>query len=246
MAVLCRTITQPSHVVVRQQQSEYVAAQGGWFPTLRQRFGDTYSELTIFCLGYRESLLLRIADVERWYRDYEVEPLGTNASPPSSYVTTNAAAARAAEGAGAVYFMKCYFGDNDWAAEEQGRIIDIRDTNTWDNPLVYVHEPELSLACERCCRRPATWRSTDTRVQPWREQRLCASCTAAELALARHGATVRDSLSEMSLARRHSLGDDLRDDFERIERWWNVLPAPAEVNAALERCRGLLKAVRGR
>jgi len=54
------------------------------------------------------------------------------------------------------------------------------------------------------------------------------------------------SLSEISPARRQSLGHHLADDFHRIERWWNVLPAAAEVSAALERWRALLKEDRGK
>jgi hypothetical protein len=241
MSIRCRTITDPAHLRVQEQQTEYWMKEGGYFPHLRREHGERYPALRIFCLGCDESLIVSASEVERWRRDYVVHPLGTNASPPSFYLATNPKAARAAEAAGAAYLMKCYFGPNDWAAEDDGRVIDLRDAPTWDHPVVYALGQDLARVCERCAERPSAWFATDTRTEPWVERQLCEFCTAVELAPHALAEAQRfehwvTSLSEKG---RRSVAEDVAGAFGRMERWWKLLPAPAEVAAALERCREL-------
>jgi hypothetical protein len=38
---------------------------------------------------------------------------------------------------------------------------------------------------------------------------------------------------------RRSVAEDLKSRLEQMERWWQHLPVPAEVAAALQRCRQL-------
>ncbi|HXY32249.1 MAG TPA: hypothetical protein VEI06_16195 [Gemmatimonadaceae bacterium] len=238
MTVRCRTIDER----LRSDDRRSRRVEGGavYFPHLRLEHGDRYPGLTVYCLGRRESLTLTVAEVERWHRDYEVRPIGTNASPPGFYLATNPDAARAAHAAGAAYLMKCYFGPDDWAAEKEGRVIDLRSAGNWrDFPEVYSHEPELGVTCSECRKRPATWVATNRQVTPWRDRRLCGICAARELepaALdsARHFAEWVGALTPKG---RRSVADDVAQSLERMERWWKHLPIPPAVEAALDRCR---------
>jgi hypothetical protein len=138
--------------------------------------------------------------------------------------------------------MKCYFGPNDWAAEEEGRVIELRDTATWDQPVVYALAPELcATVCERCGERSATWLATDTRSTPWLDRPLCEVCTAAELAphALEQAEQFERGVTALSEKGRRSVEKDIASTIERMERWWKLLPAPPEIAAALERCRRL-------
>jgi protein-arginine kinase activator protein McsA len=239
MTLKCRTIKEPSYLSAREQSAEYWKKEGGHFPHLRRDHGDHYPELKIFCLGWRESLVVTAAEVERYDGDYAVNPMGTNASPPSFYLATNPEAARAANALGAAYIMKCHFGPNDWAAEEEGRVIDIRDTETWDTPEVFALTPDLDTTCESCGKRPATWLATDTRAKPWLDRELCDACAAAAVA----PRTLEDAerferwVTSLSEKGRRSVTNDIASSLERMERAWKLLPVPPEVAVAIARCR---------
>jgi len=241
MRIRCRTISEPAQLRAREQDAAFWAEDGGYFPDLRRAHGDRYPELPIFCVGCDESLVVSASDVERWRRDYDVHPSGTNASPPSFYLPTNPESARAAVAAGAAYLMKCFFGPNDWAAEEEGRVIDLRDASTHDYPVVYARTPDLGSACERCGERPATWSATDTRATPWRERRLCEVCTAVELTphTLDDAERFEQHVTALSAKGRQSVASDIASAMERMERRWKLLPMPPEVATALERCRRL-------
>jgi hypothetical protein len=141
--------------------------------------------------------------------------------------------------------MKCYFGADDRAAEEEGWVLELRDPTTWDEPLVYALAPELDAICDRCGERPATWSATwsatDTRTTPWGERRLCEVCTAEELAPHALGEAegLEHGFAELSEKGRRTRAGDLTNAIESLARWWKVLPAPPEAVAALERCRRL-------
>ncbi len=241
MAVSCRSITEPSQRAAWEQHARHWEREGGNFPDLRQKHGARYPELVIFCLGYRESLITRVAEVERFQREYDAYPLGHNASPPSAYLATNPDAARAAHASGAAYLMKCYFSRDERATQEAGLTIEVRDTATWDFPQVFAFTPDLGAPCESCRERPATWRATDTRADPWRDRALCEVCTAAELAP--HTLAMAEELeawvATLSEKGRRSVAEDLKSRREQMERWWQHLPVPAEVAAALQQCRQL-------
>lgn len=241
MALRCRSITEPSQLAAWEEHSRYWEKEGGHFPQLRQEHGDRYPELVVFCLGWRESLIARVCEVERYQREYDAHPAGYSAGPPSSSLASNPDAARAAYASGAAYLMKCHSSRDDLAAEEAGLTIEVRDAATWDYPQVFVLTPNLDAPCESCGKRAATWRATNTREKPWRERTLCEVCTAAELAprtlaMAEELEAWVTNLSEKG---RRSVAEDLTSRLEQMERWWKHLPAPAEVAAALQRCRRL-------
>jgi hypothetical protein len=239
MTLKCRAITEPSHLGVREQTAEYWKKEGGRFPHLRREHGDRYPELKIFCLGWRESLVVTAAEVERYDRDYEVHPMGTSASPPSSYLAAHPEAARAANAEGAAYLMRCHMGPDEWAAEKDGRVVDVRDAETWDTPEVFALTPDLDTTCEACGVRPATWLATDTRTKSWRDRKLCDTCTATALAPRTFSEAERFEkwVTSLSVKGRRSVSDDIAASLERMERAWKHLPVPAEVAAAIAHCR---------
>ncbi|HEY9429440.1 MAG TPA: hypothetical protein VIR34_19935 [Gemmatimonadaceae bacterium] len=241
MALRCRSITEQSERAAWEQHARFWEREGGNFPDLRQKHGDRYPELVIFCLGYRESLIVRVSEVERYEREYDAHPAGYSAGPPSSSLARNPDAARAAHASGAAYLMKCHSNRDDLAAAEAGLTIEVRDTATWDFPQVFAFTPDLGALCESCRERRATWRATDTRTDPWRDRTLCEVCAAAELAP--HTLALAEELeawvATLSEKGRRSVAEDLKSRLEQMERWWQHLPVPAEVAAALQRCRQL-------
>ncbi len=241
MAVSCHGITEPSQRAEWEERSRYTEEEGGHFPRLREEHGDRYPELEIFCLGWRESLIVRVSEVERYKREYDAHPAGYSAGPPRSYLATNPAAARAAYSSGAAYLMKCHSTRDDLAAADAGLIINVRDAATRDFPQLFEHTPDLGVLCERCGERTATWRATDARTDPWRERTLCEVCTAAELAP--YALAMAEELeawvTKLSEKGRRSVAAELASRLEQMERWWRHLPVPPEVAAALQRCRQL-------
>jgi protein-arginine kinase activator protein McsA len=241
MAIRCRSITEPAQRAAWEQHAGHWEKEGGYFPNLRREHGDRYAESVIFCLGWRESLVARVAEVERYQREYDAHPAGYSASPPSAYLATEPEAARAAHAIGAVYFMKCHSGEDDRAAIVAGLTIEVRDTATWDFPQVFAFTPGLGVPCENCGERRAAWRATDTRTDPWLDRTICEVCTAAELAP--HTLAMAEELeawvSNLSEKGRRSVAEDITGRLEDMERWWQHLPIPAEVAVALQRCRQL-------
>jgi protein-arginine kinase activator protein McsA len=241
MAVSCRSITEPSERAAWEEHARSREMEGGHFPVLREEHGDRYPDLVVFCLGWRESLIARVSEVERYQREYDAHPAGYSAGPPSFFLASNPDAARAAYASGAAYLMKCHSNRDDLAAEEAGLTIEVRDGATWDFPQLFVFTPELGMLCESCGERAATWRATDTRTDPWRERTLCEVCTAAELAP--HTLAMAEELeawvAKLSEKGRRSVAEDLTRRLEQMEQWWRHLPVPAEVAAALQRCRQL-------
>ncbi len=241
MAVRCRSITEPAQRAAWEQHAGFWEKEGGRFSDLRREHGDRYAELVVFCLGWRESLVARVAEVERYQREYDAHPAGYSAGPPSAFLATDPDAARAAHASGAAYLMKCHSGRDDRAADETGVMIEVRDTATWDFPQVFAFTPDPGALCESCSERGATWRATDTRTDPWRDRALCEVCTAAELAP--HTLAMAEELeawvAKLSEKGRRSVAEDLKSRLEQMERWWQHLPVPAEVAAALQRCRQL-------
>lgn len=239
VTIRCRTMTDLAELDAHRQMTAEAS-----FPHLLDEWGDDrYPRLRIFCTGWRESLVVTAADVERYKRDYAVHPMGTNASPPSFYLATNPDAARAAVAAGAVYMMECHLGPDDWAAQEEGRVIEVRDSETWNYPQVFAWSPDLATTCEECRQRPASWRATDTRFTPWRERALCAWCTATALAprSIADGDRYESWVTSFSDKGRRAAAGDIAAAFARLERWWKHLPMPAEVAVVIERCRALAR-----
>ncbi|NUQ19814.1 MAG: hypothetical protein HOQ09_02525 [Gemmatimonadaceae bacterium] len=239
MKVRCRQIVDADALATHAQMAGGETEGEAYFSHLQQEWGDRYPALRIFCAGWRESLVVSAAEVERYQRDYEVGPMGTNAGPPSGYLAANPDVARAAVAAGAVYVMECHFDASDWTPEKEGRVIDVRPAESWDFPNVFALTPDLDSTCEMCGQRSATWRATDTRSTPWKEELLCSQCTAnilAPLAIA-DGERFLVGVKALSEKGRRSVARDIAARLERMERWWKHLPVPAEVAAVLARCR---------
>lgn len=236
MTIRCRTMTSASELRVHEPMAEDARS-----PQLLEEERESDANARIFCAGWRESLVATTAGVERYRRDYDVRPMGTNASPPSFYLATNPDAARAAAAAGATLLMKCHFASRDWAPENEGRVIDVRESETWNYPEVFALSPDLETTCEECGLRPAIWRATNTQFTPWRERALCEQCTAAAIAARSiaDGERYERWVSSLSEKGRRAASDDLAAALERLERWWKRLPMPPEVAAVMERCRAL-------
>jgi hypothetical protein len=137
--------------------------------------------------------------------------------------------------------MKCYFGPEDWAEEQEGRAIAVHGSGDPDRQIIYTASASLSATCEICHRRPASWLATDTRSEPWQDRGLCEFCTAAQLAP--HAIADAERLegwvAALSDKGHQSAAKETREAVERLERWWKRLPPPRDVVAALDRCRCL-------
>jgi len=221
------------------------SASGGhdYYADLRERFGAKLDDQKVFCLGCQESLIVTIAEVERSRRDYELRPATWNEGRPSFYLDRDPVAARAANAAGAVRMMKCYFGPDDWSDVKTGRTIALRGPKDWELNCVYSESPSSSGVCEKCRARRASWMATDTRDETWLDRQLCSNCTAEELtplaiADAQAFASWVAGLSEKG---KRTAADRIATAVEMLEQRWQRLPVPPDVMAALERCRALAR-----
>jgi hypothetical protein len=218
---------------------------GGYDPYADQqeRFGAKLDEQKEFCLGCQESLVVTIAEVERFRRDYGLVPQSSSVDRPSSYLGTDPVAARAAMVAGAIRMMKCFFGSDDRSDLDAGRTIVVHGPPDWKVISVYSESPSSNATCEKCRARPATWLATDTRGESWLDRQLCPHCTAEELsprAIA-DAKGLEGWVASLSEKGKRTAADRIASSVDMLEQWWQHLPIPPDVQAALERCRALVR-----
>jgi len=241
MAVRCRVITEPSHLAARRHSEAYWQGQGGRYPHLRTTYGDQYADVKLYWWGCDESMLATVGDSELLERDYALRPSSRGGSPPATYLASSPGAARAAAKAGAAYMISCWTDPNGDRDEEEGRVIAVRAMDEPGFEGVYAVSADLIGACDSCGQAPARWVATDVRTEPWQERRICAHCAATELAprAISDAHVIEEWVRTLSDKGRQSAAADTADRVARLERWWKQLPAPADVVAALERCRRL-------
>jgi protein-arginine kinase activator protein McsA len=210
----------------------------------------------IYCLGAGETLMVSQAAIDKAFEDYELNPIGVNSDVPASYLSTHPDAARDAHAKGAEGMMQCTFAPDDWAREDSGQTVVIRN-NAWRVEIVLEHAPTLSQPCDLCRQYPAGWRETDVRSSAWIERALCERCAVSIVEpMARRYARSLEALMDKSATqpvddlealRRvfRSLSGDERDErmerlksaAELLERAWLILPMPPFVRDVLARYR---------
>jgi hypothetical protein len=239
MAVRCRTITEPSRLAAMRWHEEYWKKRGGQYANVRRRYGEQYGLAKMYWIGCHESLVTTMSEAELWEREYHVSPQSRGGSWVGSYFASHPSGARAAAADGAIYVMNCSHVALDDDDEETGRRIVVRASHLPDAEIVYQLTEGMTVSCEACNERHASWLATDLRTTPWKERFLCETCTAREVApVAIASAALFEGWVRL-LPEKGRQAAEIRQGLERLERWWRKLPAPAEVLAALDRCRRL-------
>ena len=222
MGVEMRTATRPT----RRAWS----SNNQYCEKLRRTHGPEYAELTLYCFGAGESIIVRVAAYEAMQRDYLLRPFGYGISTVASYATRDPSGARRARDAGVAGVLAC----SAAAFERQvsGEVIPLgrypKDATT------VLERTSRDIACR--CGSPSRWTLTDTATSPWTERAVCDTCAAALVA---EVAGV-DALQQWLAGQRRdrSLLQYLsRAMLQEILRPWQHLPMPPAVAELAARAR---------
>jgi hypothetical protein len=250
MAIRCVPIDDPEFRLAHRRFADRRKSARVGEPRRAEKAGQ---EL-IYCVGAGESLVVSREVIDRVFEDYEITPIGMNSDVPAFYLSTHPEAARAAYAEGAVAMMKCTFRPDEWAREESGHTIMVRN-EAWRVEIALEHAPGLSKRCDQCGHSDASWRETDVRSSKWVERAVCERCaTLIVEPMARRYAgalqarmekrqllgeieALRQVLYSLHAEERDQRAEELKSAADLLERAWRVLPMPAFVKDALTRYR---------
>jgi hypothetical protein len=200
---------------------------------LLRKHGPEYGKLPLYCAGTGESIVIPVAALEAFRRDYSLQPYGYGITTLESHATHDPAGARTARNTGAIEVLTC--GDASSSAQESGEVIPLH-RKPWEATSV-LERTTRGAACQ--CGSPASWMLTDTSTSPWSERPYCAECAAALVA-----DVVGTEAFEQWITARHR--DSMLSAYERrvvldqLLRPWQHLPMPPAIADLAARARALL------